>query len=95
MKMYTLCAAVIGVLTAGGAYAADAWKVETRAIVAEGSASKDLHETWDIANDARVEISNVRGTVTITTWIRKSLISAARWATIQNSIFPATPGTWC
>ncbi|MEP6483912.1 MAG: DUF4097 family beta strand repeat-containing protein [Rudaea sp.] len=72
MKMYTLCVAVIGVLANAGAYAADASKVEGRAIVAEAGTSKELHETWDIAGDARVEISNVRGTVTVTTWDKKA-----------------------
>lgn len=67
MKMYTLCAAVAAALMATGACAADATKIESHSIAAEGAA-KDLHETWNVAGDARIEIDNVRGTVTVTTW---------------------------
>jgi DUF4097 and DUF4098 domain-containing protein YvlB len=68
MKMYTLCAAVTVALIGSTAYAADAAKIEAHSIVAEGGTSKDLHETWNVAGDARIEIDNVRGTVTVTTW---------------------------
>ena len=36
--------------------------------MAEGGTSKDLHETWNVAGDGSIEINNVRGTVTVTTW---------------------------
>jgi hypothetical protein len=68
MKIYTLCAAIMVALIGSNAYAADAAKIEAHSIVAEGGTSKDVHETWDVAGDARIEIDNVRGTVTVTTW---------------------------
>jgi predicted membrane protein len=68
MRMYTLCAAITVALIGPNAYAADVAKIEAHSIVAEGGTSKDLHETWNVAGDARIEIDNVRGTVTVTTW---------------------------
>jgi len=50
---------------AGPTFAAD--KVESRTIAAD-SGEKDLHESWSVAADARIEISNVRGTVAVTAW---------------------------
>jgi predicted membrane protein len=71
--MYTLCAAIatalIGAAFVGtGACAAEAAKIESHSIATDGDTSKDLHETWNVASDARIEIGNVRGTVTVTTW---------------------------
>ena len=68
MKMYTLSAAIVAALISGIAFAADAPAFEARSIVADGGMSKELHETWNIPADGRVELSNVRGTVTVTTW---------------------------
>ena len=68
MKMYTLCAAISMALLGSSAYAAEADKIEAHSIVADGGMSKEMHETWNVAADARIEIDNVRGTVTITTW---------------------------
>lgn len=67
MKKYTLQIAIAAALiaAAGSAFAAD--KVEARSIVAD-SGDKDLHESWSVAADARVEISNVRGTVAVSAW---------------------------
>lgn len=73
MKMYTLCAAIAAALVGtafigNGACAVEAVKIESHSIEAESGTSKDLHETWNVAGDARIEIDNVRGTVTVTTW---------------------------
>ncbi len=68
MKKYTLCAAIGLALGSATAFAADAVNVETHSIVAEGGMSKELHEAWNVSADARIELSNVRGTVTVTTW---------------------------
>ena len=67
MKKYTLHFAVAAALfaAAGSTFAAD--NVEPRTIVAD-SGGKDLRESWSIAADARVEISNVRGTVAVSAW---------------------------
>ena len=42
-------------------------KIEPHSIVAD-SGEKDLRESWTLAADARVDVSNVRGTVTISAW---------------------------
>jgi len=67
MKKYTLHMAIAAALlaVAGSAFAAD--KVESRSIVAD-SGDKDLHESWSVAADARVEITNVRGTIAVSAW---------------------------
>jgi predicted membrane protein len=67
MKKYTLCFAIAAALVAAAASVAAADKVESRSIAASGG-DKDLHETWSVSADARVEISNVRGTVTVSGW---------------------------
>jgi DUF4097 and DUF4098 domain-containing protein YvlB len=68
MKMVSLCAVISIALAASSGYAADAGKVDAHSITAENGMSKDIHETWNVAADARIEIDNVRGTVTVTTW---------------------------
>jgi len=67
MKKYTLRFAIAAALFAAAATACAADKVESRTVVADSS-DKDLHESWSVAADARVEISNVRGTVAVTAW---------------------------
>ncbi len=68
MKKYTLLAASISIaLLAISVVAIAADKIEPHSIVAD-SGDKDLRESWTIAADARVDISNVRGTVTVTAW---------------------------
>ncbi len=67
MKKYTLHFAIAAALIAAAGSAAAADKVEPRAIVAD-SGDKDLHESWSVAADARLEISNVRGSVAVSAW---------------------------
>ena len=67
MKKYTLRIAIMAALFATAASATAADKVESRSILAD-SGEKDLHESLAIAADARVEIANVRGTVTVSAW---------------------------
>lgn len=52
-------------LTGASVVAADA--IENRSIDA-GSEEKALSESWNVAADARIDVENVRGTVTVTGW---------------------------
>jgi hypothetical protein len=67
MKKYTICIAIAAALMSTTAFSADG-AIEARTVVAEGGMSKDLHETWNIPADGRVEVSNISGSVTVTTW---------------------------
>ncbi len=67
MKKYTLYIAIAAALMSAHAFGADG-AIEARTILAEGGMSKDLHETWNIPADGRVEVSNISGSVTVTTW---------------------------
>jgi Putative adhesin len=67
MKKYTLYIAIAAALMSAYAFGADG-AIEARTILAEGGMSKDLHETWNIPADGRVEVSNISGSVTVTTW---------------------------
>ena len=49
-------------VTGASVVAADA--IENRAIDA-GSEEKALNESWNVASDARINVENVRGTVTV------------------------------
>jgi len=52
-------------LTGASVVAADA--IENRSIDA-GNEEKALNESWNVAADARIDVENVRGTVTVTGW---------------------------
>jgi hypothetical protein len=67
MKKVTLRIAIATALVATAASAAAADKVESHSVVAD-SGEKQLHESWSVGADARIEISNVRGTVTVSAW---------------------------
>ncbi len=67
MKKYTLRTALSIALIAAAATADAAEKVESRSVIADGG-EKPLHESWTTAADTRVEVSNVRGSVTVSAW---------------------------
>jgi hypothetical protein len=49
------------------ARAADSTDVQSQTITADGGAKK-LEQSWHVANDVRVEVGNVRGSVRVTGW---------------------------
>lgn len=64
--MYTLAKILFSTLPLG-ALAAEPPAAETQAIVAAGEA-RSLAQSWSVAPDARIEVSNVRGSVAVSAW---------------------------
>jgi Putative adhesin len=62
-----LTSALLAGFIAPGTGAADSAGIESRTIAADNG-SRQLSESWPIAADARVEISSVRGSLTVSAW---------------------------
>src|SRR5262249_39576579 len=56
---------ILSIFLAGPALGAA--PVENHSIVADHG-SRDIRESWQVAADARIDVSNVRGTLTISAW---------------------------
>lgn len=62
-----LAPVLLAALVVPDAGAADIAAVESRTVTAD-QGSRQLNESWQIAADARVEISNIRGSLTVSAW---------------------------